>query len=405
MLYVLRMVEERFHRDTEGRPLREGRTPPELVRPGELEYRTCPLPGIRRHHECPMNVSALRQTSAHWDDVTAALRSLRAAYAHARGAAYGPDLMDLWCVSQLACAVPWSFVLRGEVIPAHAAALAKVALGTGILAHRLLQDQLAGVRPAEVLTAERIAALAEITTTLVGESEVCPAPDRMIAKFSEGFEAGQAAGAAVASPDDHMLAFGASYTAFKYLLWLLSSARRFLHADLIAAHARDASVPPAELVRLVDTPVEPPDCFRIEPSDQAATPLPARAVWFTQLGQLLVPFAPDGSDQPIAAAARAIAAVMGDAPDLDAALLAELAVQHPAAIAHACAAAITTFIRLDQILAACTTHLEASMRRALGGEPTFEPVDAAVRDRLVPSSPRAFYASLAPIGLRTLALR
>jgi hypothetical protein len=66
---VLRMVEERFHRDAEGRPIREGRTPPELLAEGEIEYRPCPYTGSRYLNERPMNVSALRQTSAHWDEI------------------------------------------------------------------------------------------------------------------------------------------------------------------------------------------------------------------------------------------------------------------------------------------------------------------------------------------------
>ena len=91
------MVEERFHRDDEGRPLREGRTPPEHRRPeqpgqpaeaeaeaeAEIEYRPCPYPGSRQVAGRPMNVSALRQTSAHWDEITSALGFLRAAYAAA----------------------------------------------------------------------------------------------------------------------------------------------------------------------------------------------------------------------------------------------------------------------------------------------------------------------------------
>ncbi len=38
-LLVARMIDERFHRDVEGRPIREGRTPTELLRDGDIGYR------------------------------------------------------------------------------------------------------------------------------------------------------------------------------------------------------------------------------------------------------------------------------------------------------------------------------------------------------------------------------
>jgi len=52
-----------------------------------------------------MNVSALKQTGARWDEVVDALAFLRAAYTEARGG-YGPDVLDLWRVSQLGSALP-----------------------------------------------------------------------------------------------------------------------------------------------------------------------------------------------------------------------------------------------------------------------------------------------------------
>src|SRR5436190_15212127 len=53
-LWVQRMIEERFHRDDEGRPLREGRTPAKYQRPGEIEYRPCPYAGSRQAAGRPM---------------------------------------------------------------------------------------------------------------------------------------------------------------------------------------------------------------------------------------------------------------------------------------------------------------------------------------------------------------
>src|SRR5688500_12719854 len=113
------MVQEQFHRDTEDRPIREGRTPPSELREGEIEYKTCPYPGSRYMNGRPMNVSALRQTSTHWDEVIDAVAALRVAYTEARRG-YRRDVMDIWRVSQLGSALPWFFILReGVTCPAY----------------------------------------------------------------------------------------------------------------------------------------------------------------------------------------------------------------------------------------------------------------------------------------------
>jgi hypothetical protein len=368
------MVEERFHRDDEGRPLREGRTPPEYQQPGEIEYRPCPYPGSRQVAGRPMNVSALRQTSAHWDDITGALGVLRAAYAGARGG-HGPDILDLWRVSQLGSALPWFHVLAGQPLPAYAAALSKATLGTGILAQRLLLRMLAEAWMPPPLTARALAELAESTGTLVGHSEVCSAPDRMIARFLEILVGEPDAASAADRPAlqpliaarDRVLGFGASYCAFKLAMWVYYLARRFLYADLAAARG-DESVR-----ALLDAPCEPPDFFVIEPPRPAAVPPVLRAAWLDRIAGLIVPFAPDGSDRPVHGAARRIAAVMQDGGG------------EP--VARAAAA----FVRLDAIWGEIVAGVEAGLR----GAPCPTAIDAAIRDRLVVTSPRALFASLA----------
>src|SRR5262249_53451347 len=153
VLWVARMVEERFHRDDEDRPIREGRTPPEHLKPGEIEYKPCAYAGTRRGRL--MNVSALRQAAAHWDEILATQALLRVAYAEARGS-YGPDVMDLWRVSQLGSALPWFSILPGGVVPAYVASLAKVTLGMGLLAQRMLARSLAEGWVAPALTTQSL---------------------------------------------------------------------------------------------------------------------------------------------------------------------------------------------------------------------------------------------------------
>lgn len=279
---VLRLVEEGHHRDQDGRPLREGRTPARHIRAGELEYRPCAYPGSR-HLANPMNVAALRQTSARWDAIVDALAGLRTRYG-----AVG-DVLDVWRVSQLGCALPWYFILvRDEAPPAYAAALSKITLGTAILAHRLLHDVLVAQRRLPVLTGQTLLELAEDTGTLLGETEVCAAPAKMIVDFCDVLVAGRPAPPIA----DDVLAFCAHYVGFKQLVWIHFLARRQLRPD-------------------DDSPCEPPDCVVIEPA------LP-RAAWFAALAAMVVPIAPDGSDARLRELAADVARIMADGGDRDA---------------------------------------------------------------------------------------
>ena len=368
------MVEERFHRDDEGRPLREGRTPADYLRPGEIEYRPCPYPGSRQAAGRAMNVSALRQTSAHWDELAEALAVLRTAYAEARGG-FGPDVMDLWRVSQLGSALPWFFVLRGEPLPAYAAALSKATLGTGILAQRLILKMLAERWLPPPLTTPTLLALAESTGTLIGDTEVCSAPDKMIARFLDVLVAGAPAGgvAAVApllAVRDRFLGFAACYCAFKLAVWVYFQARRFLYADVAAV--QDS----AAIRELLAAPCEPPDFFVIEPDCPAAVPPVLRAAWLRQLAGLIVPFAPDASDRPVQGGALCMAAAMLDDTG------------------DPIARAAATYARLDAIHGDVIAAAEAGLR----GERHAEPVAPETRDRLVAVSPRALFAALRLAG-------
>ncbi|MBA2542586.1 MAG: hypothetical protein H0V17_23285, partial [Deltaproteobacteria bacterium] len=188
-MLLLRMVEERHHRDADGRPIREGRTPPEVLRDNEIEYKPCPYSGSRYLHANPMNMSALRQTSAHWDEIIDCVGFLRDAYRAARGD-YRADLMDIWRVGQMGSALPWFYILRlGETCPGYAAALSKATLGVGIWGARVLVDQFAArtYAPGRRFTAQEIYDSSEANGTLIADHEVCAASDKMMLKFYEPY--------------------------------------------------------------------------------------------------------------------------------------------------------------------------------------------------------------------------
>jgi hypothetical protein len=390
---VLRMVEERFHRDAEDRPIREGRTPPEMLREGEIEYRRCPYSGSRSMHANPMNVSALRQISAHWDEVVDALTFLRGAYKEARSG-YRADLMDIWRVSQLGSALPWFFILHQRTTcPAYAAALSKATLGVGIWSARLLVTTLAEGHAPSRYTAQMILETSEATGTLIADTEVCAASDRMMLKFYEPVVdetpfTGAGEAAHLPRVRDEVVRFGAHYLAFKQWLWMYWLARRFLFEDVASVIGRRA-----ELEELLDPEAEPPDFFLVQPERIAELPLAQRAHWFRGLAALVEPFAPDRSDAPYREHAARIAAVMGEQP----ARLDELALEvqrvtgsTPEA-SRRIARAVGTYAALDALLGDVLATVEAGFR----GDPT-PAIDASVRDRVLGRPPRALFAAFAP---------
>lgn len=364
-LLVARMIEERFHRDVEGRPIREGRTPTEFLRDGDIEYKPCPYAGSRLQHPNPMNVSALRQMGAHWDEVCDALAFLRTAHDQALGVTQ-PQLMDVWRVSMLGSSLPWFFLFRDGQIPAYAAALAKATLGQGIWAQRVLVKTLTERWTPPPLTAETVLALAEDNGTLIGDTEVCSGGDKMLLKFFDVL-VGTPAPGRFEVPASDILRFGAHYASFKLYLWLYYLARRFLYADVVAQSGDSA-----ELARLREAGVEPSDFFIVEPTHLAAVIPEQRMGWFRSLADLIVPFAPARADLPLRDHGFQLAAVMGQGKG-----------------------PVETFALLDELFGRVVAQVESAFRD------TPDPVDVPpdVRDRLI-ASPRQLFAELAAAAQR-----
>ena len=393
-MLVLRMVEEQHHRDNEGRPIREGRTPPELLRDGEIEYRQCPYAGSRYLNERPMNVSALRQTSAHWDEIMDAMALLRAAYEDARGG-YRADVMDIWRTSQLGSALPWFYLLRrGETCPAYAAALAKATLGVGIWGHRVLVKMLVERSVIPRFSSQQLLDTAEDTRVLVADTEVCAASDKMMLKFFDAFTGERVAATGIGevapllADRDELLRFGAHYIAFKQWLWLYWIARRHLYLDLASALG-----PRAAIDELMDPRGEPPDFCLLQPDDVPNTPLERRGLWFRILARFVEPFSPDGSDAPMRDHADRLAMVMGEPPARADDLAADVArtTGAPAEAAARAGRAVGMYAALDALLADVLVTIEHGFR---GVAPAV--VTAAMRDRVVRQPPRALFAGLAP---------
>jgi hypothetical protein len=353
-LSVLRIVEERFHRDVEGRPIREGRTPPEFLKPDDIEYKQCPYAGSRFQHKNPMNASALRQAGVHWDAMIAALARLRQLHDRVR-AVEVPTIMDLWRVSQLGSALPWFYILKNEPVPAFAAALSKTSLGMGIWAQRVFVRMLTQGWEPPPFTPENMVALAEDNGTLIGETEVCSGGEKMLLKYFDVHVTPNPAPGSLELPQLDVLRFGAHYANFKLVLWMYFLARRFVYADAGAVAAS-----------FLDSSVEPSDFFIIEPANLADVSPEQRTAWFRTLADLVVPFAADASDLPLRDRAMEIAGIMGRGLP-------------PA----------KTWAQLDANFGRLIQSVEVGLRGE--GRPDDIAVPPDVRDRLIGASPRAIF--------------
>jgi len=399
---VLRMVQEQFHRDTEDRPIRESRTPNELLRAGEIELRQCPYAGSRARYqpERPMNASALRQTSAHWDEILGALALLRTAYADARGG-YRSDWLDIWRVGQLGSALPWFFILHERTTcPAYAAALSKATLGIGIWGWRVFVKMLTERKPVPKFTSQSMLDTAEETETLISDYEVCAAGDKMLLKFFDVLTvdhvtvSGAGDVAHLVAKRDELLRFGSHYIAFKQWIWLYWLARRALYADV-----QHALGPQPELAERMDSSGEPPDFFALAAPNIAELGLDARRQWFGSLAILVEAFAPDGSDVAMRDHARALAMIMGEEPTRLDDIAAEVARTTGAdtdASARV-ARAIGQYAALDARFADVLASVELGFRGDASAQ-----FDAAMRDRVIRMPPREVFAKLAPTTLAAI---
>jgi hypothetical protein len=352
-----------------------------------------------------MNVSALRQTSAHWDEVMDATALLRSAYEDARGG-YRGDVMDIWRVSQLGSGLPWFYILRlGATCPAYAAALSKATLGVGIWGHRVLVQMLAERNVIPRFSSQTVLDTAEATGVLIADTEVCAASDKMMLKFFDVFTAERIAlrGAGEVGPvigellgqRDELLRFGAHYIAFKQWIWLYWIARRHLYLDLASVLG-----PLPGMDELMDPSGEPPDFCVLSPDDVPGIPLERRGLWFGILARFVEPFSPDGSDAPMRDHADQLATVMGEVPARAADIAAEVArttgLAPPAA--ERVARAVGMYAAADALLGDVLATVERGFRGA--ASPVFT---AEMRDRVLRSPPRALFAALAPEMLAQLA--
>lgn len=231
-------------RDVEGRPLGEDNCPPSYLAEIETEWRVCPYRDSRSQHPKPMNVSALRQVTAHWDDIASGILWLRRLYA----APYRLEAFSLshtWKFARMCTALPRFLLARrnnalqdGQV-PLDVAGIYKTVSGILMTVEHMLARGMSGE---SVLSSEAFVEYTNAQGIFEGPHGVCAAPPHLLLKavatvLEGGSSSGDAGDARLREllPDvDCFLRFAARATQ-------LDLAKQLFRLRSLCVHARLAS--------------------------------------------------------------------------------------------------------------------------------------------------------------------
>lgn len=173
--------------DTDGRPLREHSAPLELQKGVPMELIECSYPGSRYKHKNPMNISALRQMTEHWDELISGLLCLRNLYVQSSNKV---RLIDLWRIGMLGEILPQYLTYRAHnpvshsAMPPFVAAIYKVMIGLNTSIFKLAQTTLLSSPDTvdQEVDPEKLFAFVESDNLLIGVKQVCAGPEGMIRK-------------------------------------------------------------------------------------------------------------------------------------------------------------------------------------------------------------------------------
>jgi hypothetical protein len=170
-------------RDDEGRPLGESKAPAEQLCGVPLELRACPYADSRHNHARPMNVSALKQMLAHWEEVLGGIALLRSLYC----AGLKRErllLIDVYRIGGLTSFLADFAFLRAwaplgdHELPAAVAALYKAPLGITLTTSAMWADGAA--RFDSPIAADALYDYADQHGHFIGAHQVCGGPVALI---------------------------------------------------------------------------------------------------------------------------------------------------------------------------------------------------------------------------------
>ena len=159
-----------------------------------LDRRGCPYPGSRHHHALPMNLTALRQISKHWEEMMGLVQTLRTTSLERPGRVEGGLLDTLRLAHAAVSLVVYCFSRSAPgvgpgTLPAFVSGTNKayfdIETTCGLM---LLQGLLSGEVEAALsapISAEGLLAFAEEAGLLIGKRGVCAGPASLIQEAIE----------------------------------------------------------------------------------------------------------------------------------------------------------------------------------------------------------------------------
>lgn len=174
-------------KDLEGRPLGEHNASESTLTDVPMALKTCLYKDSRYQNKCPMNVSALKQLSIHWDDSIEFVKCIRVLYTQYKGSSLTTIVDSLNFCSILASIPSWLVFrednpIKDDEIPPTIAAVYKIIIGM----HRVLQIQFSSeimndkANTALTITASDMAMYADLGGFLIGSKQVCAGSIRQI---------------------------------------------------------------------------------------------------------------------------------------------------------------------------------------------------------------------------------
>lgn len=230
---IYRLLNMGAYSDRDGRPLSESKVPLEQRRLGvPFELRPCPYPGSRGTAQParPMNISAMKRVQSTLPEALGTILHLRTIF-FARYSRKTFTFRDLWRLGMIISAVPrflaWrkvDYVVDGQLPPSIADAQ-KIAAGINSLMLELAVREIVSDQT-QYPSIEFL--IKEADRMLIGEEQVCAAPQALIVEalkaFAEGAVSIKTSNAQIKNlitDAEAFFAFALSYADLKTFLWLL----------------------------------------------------------------------------------------------------------------------------------------------------------------------------------------